>query len=158
MTLGRVRAIALEGLAGTLLVGCARPPESAPPTRSFEERLAADLTWRPGDSRPSRRDVVRIEPAGPVRADVQPMLVSTEIRNRCGEAATFIVGPEDAIASPDAPVNVLAAGEAIEAFLTFDEWIHLRTASGEQRKAHGTGGWIVLTGEAACDAVTGIPK
>lgn len=149
---------ALELVALILVVGCAGsspPAEPSPPIASFDERLAADLTWRPGDAEPTAREVVRTTPAPAPDAAVTPVRWSTEIRNRCGEPASFAVGPE--APATDAPTNLLARGEAIVTFITSDEQVFLRTVSG-WTSADAAGGWIVFTGDAACEAATGVHR
>ena len=166
---GRVRRGVLDdnmarmSLGLALLAACTRAPaEPAPPgpaSQRSELRARQELVWRPGDAEAVRRQVVRTVPIYSEGASVQPMLFFTEIRNRCGEAASFVVGPEDAVAGPDAPSNTLAAGEAVVVLLASEEWVHLRAASGDRSlKASATGGWIVLTGDAACDAIAGIDR
>jgi hypothetical protein len=144
-------------LAVTLLVGCAAntPPPPSTPQRPLGERLAADLTWQPGDTEPSHREVARLTPPPPPDASVLPMQYATEIRNRCAEPAIFTIGPADATPDDASPTNHLARGEAIVTGITTEERVFLRTATGWTR-ADDNGNWIVFTGETTCEAVTGI--
>lgn len=91
-------------------------------------------------------------------ATVLPLLLLTEVRNRCGNSVVFTVGPSDAVPGRDSPSNTLGAGEAIEVLIAEAEWVHIQTASGDFLKANGSGGWIVITGDAVCDAIVGIHR
>lgn len=140
------------------LMACTRLPTSAPSAPSFEERLSSNLVWQPGDAKASEREIVRMMSFAAEEATVLPLLLRTEIRNRCGRSVIFTVGPYDAVPSRDSPSNTLGAGEAIDVFLTETEWVHIQTASGVSLKANGSGGWIVITGDAVCDAIVGIHR
>jgi hypothetical protein len=142
-------------LALAPLLACARTsrPDTAPPVADVIT-TPGDLTWRPGDSRPVARDIVRATP--PPEGPVQPILLDVELRNRCPTPATFVVARDDTQPGPDAPSNTLAPGEAIDAGLYADECVYLQTAGGPQRACAAR--WIVFTGQGACDQATAIAR
>lgn len=86
------------------------------------------------------------------------MQLATELRNRCPAPATFAIGPATAAPDDQSPTTTLAPGAAIQTGLTADEWVFLRAHDGRWPKAQAPGGWLVFTGESACDTITAVPR
>lgn len=151
-----------------LLASCARaqlasdasdtsPISTEAPERS--SRAEAELIWHPGDSEPQVREIVRNEAPWPMGAKSGPAFYLTVIRNRCSEPVSFVVGPESTVVGQNSPSNTLAPGDAITAYLTDEEWVHLRTTTSQGLpRARASGGWIVMTGSTRCQSIVGIER
>lgn len=143
------------------LLACAsQPPTSAPPVpepASLEERLAENPEWRPGDSEPVEREVMRLEkPSHREGAKASPLGLGTVIRNRCGQPVQLVIGPEQATVGPDTPTTPLGPGEAVWVWLFEHDWVHLKDPNGDWRKAHAPGGHVIVERDAACDHVIAV--
>lgn len=141
--------------AVVLLAGCAArtPAPAEPAVAPFEERLASDVSWQPGDLEPVARDVVRWA-AVDEDAATQPMSWRVQIRNRCSVPAVFAVGPADESAPADAPQNELAPGEAISTWIPAGDALHLQDpGGGASTKAKLAAKHVVFLGEDDCDRI-----
>jgi hypothetical protein len=143
--------------ATIVLLGCAAAPAreapAEPAVAPFETRLAASVTWQPGDAEPVERDVARWG-VDDEDAPVQPMTWRVEIRNRCTVPATFVVGPATEAPPSDAPRNVLEAGGAIWAWIPGGNALHLQDpAGGPSMTATIGAAQVVFRGDETCDRI-----
>src|SRR5690606_19111165 len=117
--------------AVVLLAGCAaRAPAAAEPeVAPFEERLASNVLWQPGDLEPVARDVVGWA-AADEGAALRRLAWHVQIRDRCCGPGGSAVGPGDEAAPADAPQDELAPGEALSSWIPEGAALHLRDSGG----------------------------
>jgi hypothetical protein len=117
--------------------------------------MNADPTWRPGDQKPVPRDVQYWDEWSCDKGESPcAVMFGVEIRNRCGVAARFVIGPDVEVPPDDAPVNELEPGSSIQTHIPGDFLIYLAAPSGEYTLRAKLGvNHIVFTGDGPCTQV-----
>jgi hypothetical protein len=125
---------------------------------SFEQRLATNPEWQPGDPEPVAIERVRFADAADPEASTRPMEFITVVRNRCEEPIAFAVGPQDGPGQGSPPLHEVPALSAASVWVHELDWFFVRLPRDEAwHRAQAPSGHIIVEG-AGCDDVVVVQR